>query len=211
MEKRAFARKGFTLAEVLIVLGVIGIIAALTIPTLMAEWKSRADAVRVKKFYSTTAQAIELAKIKQGNLDRLDYSAAGTNTNGPQLLAWFNDTLGKQLKVMKTYNNAHAVYYTTADGTDVYLDDLARTFPNEHGVTVGPGGPILVFTLDLNGYKSYDLARDANEKPPRRFQFYLTDDRGLVPAGLDAPSMCDSAPNSMSCTARVLEEGKTGY
>lgn len=33
---------GFTLAEVLITLGIIGVVAALTIPTLMQNYKDRA-------------------------------------------------------------------------------------------------------------------------------------------------------------------------
>ncbi len=57
---------GFTLAEVLIVLAVIGIIAALTIPTLMASWREQATVTRVKKAYSTLSQAYELIMVKSG-------------------------------------------------------------------------------------------------------------------------------------------------
>lgn len=35
-------RYGFTLAEVLITLGIIGVVAALTIPTLIQNYKDRA-------------------------------------------------------------------------------------------------------------------------------------------------------------------------
>ena len=37
----------FTLAEVLITLTIIGVIAALTIPTLMQKWSDHADVTRV--------------------------------------------------------------------------------------------------------------------------------------------------------------------
>src|SRR5574344_1534418 len=48
--KRNFA---FTLAEVLIVLGIIGIVAALTIPTLMMNAQKHEYVTGLKKFYST--------------------------------------------------------------------------------------------------------------------------------------------------------------
>ncbi len=42
-------RQAFTLAEVLITLGIIGIVAALTIPTLMQNANERANVVAPKK------------------------------------------------------------------------------------------------------------------------------------------------------------------
>ena len=40
--------KGFTLAEVLITLAVIGVVAAMTLPTLISNVKSKADAKKKK-------------------------------------------------------------------------------------------------------------------------------------------------------------------
>ena len=44
-------RNGFTLAEVLITLGIIGIVAAMTIPTLIANTRSSQYRSRLKKQY----------------------------------------------------------------------------------------------------------------------------------------------------------------
>src|SRR5574344_780724 len=46
-------RKAFTLAEVLIVLGIIGIVAAMTIPTLMNKVAKQEYVTELRKFYST--------------------------------------------------------------------------------------------------------------------------------------------------------------
>ena len=51
----------FTLAEVLIVLGIIGIVAELTIPTLMNNVQNQVTVVTVKKAYSTLSQAYTMA------------------------------------------------------------------------------------------------------------------------------------------------------
>lgn len=52
----------FTLAEVLITLGIIGVVAAMTIPSLIQSYKEKQTVVALKKFYSTMSQAFNLAK-----------------------------------------------------------------------------------------------------------------------------------------------------
>lgn len=51
-------KKGFTLAEVLITLGIIGIVAAMTIPTLITKNSNNETAAKLKKFYTTFSQAL---------------------------------------------------------------------------------------------------------------------------------------------------------
>ena len=51
---------GFTLAEVLITLTIIGVIAALTIPNLMQKWGDHADVQKVKEAYSILSNAYKL-------------------------------------------------------------------------------------------------------------------------------------------------------
>ena len=50
-------KKGFTLAEVLITLAIIGVVAALTIPTLMADSRYQLISSRIAKFRSVTEDA----------------------------------------------------------------------------------------------------------------------------------------------------------
>lgn len=50
-------KRAFTLAEVLITLGIIGVVAALTIPTLMANYKKSVAKNQFKKTYSTLTNA----------------------------------------------------------------------------------------------------------------------------------------------------------
>jgi len=51
-------KKGFTLAEVLITLGIIGVVAAITIPTLTTRAYKNQTATKVHKFYSVMNQTI---------------------------------------------------------------------------------------------------------------------------------------------------------
>ncbi len=59
MKKKYIA---FTLSEVLITLGIIGVVAAITMPTLINKHRSHALKVSFLKTYSTLANAAELAK-----------------------------------------------------------------------------------------------------------------------------------------------------
>lgn len=62
-------KKAFTLAEVLITLGIIGVVAAITIPTLMQKKAEQETAGKLKKAYSTLSQAFTLAVQENGTPD----------------------------------------------------------------------------------------------------------------------------------------------
>ena len=59
--------KAFTLAEVLITLGIIGIIAAMTLPAVVNKYKKLVTSARLKKFYSSMNQAILMAESEHGS------------------------------------------------------------------------------------------------------------------------------------------------
>lgn len=66
-------RQAFTLAEVLITLGIIGVVAAMTIPTLITNTKGAQYRAQFKKSLSTLNQA---ARMSQAQYD-FNYAAAG--------------------------------------------------------------------------------------------------------------------------------------
>ncbi len=59
-------KKAFTLAEVLITLGIIGVVAAMTIPPLMAKYRRQVAETRVSRTYSIITQAIKIAEENYG-------------------------------------------------------------------------------------------------------------------------------------------------
>ena len=61
------AKAAFTLAEVLITLGIIGIVAAMTMPALIANYKKKETATRLKKFNTVMTQAIMLSEVENGD------------------------------------------------------------------------------------------------------------------------------------------------
>lgn len=62
-------KNGFTLAEVLITLGVVGIVAAMTMPAIVGKYKDQILITQSKKTYSTISNAFNLLKAESGYSD----------------------------------------------------------------------------------------------------------------------------------------------
>ena len=58
----------FTLAEVLITLGVIGVVAAMTMPTLIRNYRDKETVVALKKINTEMSQALSMAITKHGDV-----------------------------------------------------------------------------------------------------------------------------------------------
>ena len=57
----------FTLAEVLITLGIIGVVAAITLPTVVQNYQKQATVAKLKKAYTTINQAVLLSIAENGD------------------------------------------------------------------------------------------------------------------------------------------------
>ena len=105
----------FTLAEVLITLGIIGVVAALTMPSLIANHTRSVVEARLEKFYSSINQAIRMAE--------LDYGPRETwfeDNNDPALQeAWIKKYIIPYMNVVKT----DAIRVRGADFFTIYFSD----------------------------------------------------------------------------------------
>lgn len=95
----------FTLAEVLITLGIIGVVAAMTIPTLMANHRKKVVETKLEKIYSVMNQAINLTNAEYGDVTNwiIDCGRSDSPTCSiNEVENWFNSTIGKHLETLKT-------------------------------------------------------------------------------------------------------------
>ena len=76
MNRRIKHLNAFTLAEVLITLGIIGVVAAVTLPTLISNYKKSVVETKVKKTYALIANAISMSEAKYGEM--AEWRACGT-------------------------------------------------------------------------------------------------------------------------------------
>jgi len=70
--------RGFTLAEVLITLVIVGIIASITIPSIVAQHQKRELETRFTKTYRTIMQAVNLAIAEHGEMSKWDWKEKET-------------------------------------------------------------------------------------------------------------------------------------
>lgn len=102
-------KKAFTLAEVLITLGVIGVVAAMTLPTLIQKYKRVVVETQLRREYALIANAVKWAEVDNGtgfqigagNFDETnDVNGFGYEHSE----AVFEQYFKKYFKIVYTYN-----------------------------------------------------------------------------------------------------------
>ena len=93
-------RKGFTLVEVMITLGVIGVVAAVTLPVLNQKIKEARTVNRLKQVYSTLSQAYTRAVQEHGTPDNWELIGYNSPEGSNNLMA----KLTPYLKVIQVCN-----------------------------------------------------------------------------------------------------------
>ncbi len=211
----------FTLAEVLVTLAVIGIVAAMTIPTLINNYRAAEMKTRLTKSYSLISQAFELMKIDNGGY--VDQNSYSKQTFAPVFQRYFKTVkanVGKVNNDMPFYKNfagnADFSRQLLDDGT-LYLPDGTLIFIEDPSI---PANHVFIF-VDINGVKKPNvLGKDL-------FGFYISDNK-LLPMGANdnaikkdrmfgdsVPSdeeddWCNETSNSLrnglSCTYKALND-----
>lgn len=183
-------KSGFTLAEVLITLVIIGVIAAMTVPTLMNNTNSQEFRSALKKAISALNQAVTMQYALEGTLIS-DYDAASTVVT---------DVFNARLNVINTGAGTDTTLWAgTGDGAcsgSVFItaDGLSyciQNFSNAKGSTSGAcdnagnnpcsNGSVNVL-IDVNGLKKPNTLTTNSSQPKDIYQAYLYSQR-VVPGG----------------------------
>lgn len=163
MEKR-----GFTLAEVLITLAIIGVVAALTLPNLSVDIQAAKIGPKLGKAVSMFEQANEALLNAEGvdSLTDAGYVAGEEDTH--------SIALSNYMKAIAVNEEEPLRLLTSKDGVDYYweFDDEPDTGDIPHKVKVGN------LTIDINGLESNPNAWGTDQ-----FAFALFDDGSLRPMG----------------------------
>ena len=224
-----YKKSGFTLAEVLITLGIIGIIAAMTIPTLISNSQKAQYVAALKRTYSMLSQVQGLLASDNG-----DFVSAMSNINSSE---GFASIFAKKMNVAKICNTASGIIGCLANKY-MYLNGDILTFANYHSSFVTVDGiaywferyssecssskssgitpPILdkqicgIIYVDINGPNRgpSKLGRDL-------FSFWVTN-RGVYPFGTGDPKQdidteCKIIDGGTTCTVKVLSEDAMNY
>ena len=171
-------KRAFTLAEVLITLGIIGVVAAITIPTVVAKYQKAQTVTVLKESYSILLQAMRLSQEENGSIDSWNTALSGHDFFHKYLanyLKWQNEYTSSQLKKEAPRYCLNGRLYT---GT-LYTDNISSHFTLLNGsmITSQIDGAGMIIGIDVNGFSTPNkVGRD-------NFMFYLTPPYGLVPMG----------------------------
>lgn len=111
----------FTLAEVLVTHGIIGVVAALTIPTLIANHKKKEVVTKLEKIYTIMNQAVLLSETENGDLAYwyLDCGPSNAYTcTSEDVMRWYNEYIGRHISTTKVIKSE-----TRNDNIELYFAD----------------------------------------------------------------------------------------
>ncbi len=225
---------GFTLSEVLITLGIIGVVAAMTMPSLINETNNLQFVSKLKKVNSVLAQATSMAVEEYGMIE--DWGITDGSDDGINVA--FN-IYSKSLNVIKDCGNdatggdcvaktklltlsgaAYSGSWSNASGfgadthtfilkdeTSLIFDVYSGSDASIQGVTRNKLKNYMLIIADVNGPKKPNkLGRDT-------FLFVLTQD-GIIPAGADMSddeSDCKKGGIGRHCAAKVIRSDSMDY
>lgn len=218
--------KAFTLAEVLITLGIIGIVSVMTMPTLINNTKNKQLETALNKSYSALAQVTQQVIL-------LDYGGQtpvnDSTSNFSTMVNFFQ----------KYYTNAERCNGQTAiNGCPLYtngFDFMRNNYKSYNGKTSNSiGNDALSNTVDNTTiyfdyatevetiYGQINIAIDVNswQKKPNKwghdiFMFYINKNGKLLPMGDENSkwpadefcSLTSTSPfNGYGCTIKALNE-----
>ena len=119
-------KKGFTLAEVLITLAIVGVVAALTIPTLLANTGARRYATQYKKVVSTLKQALLLGvahyDVDLSGLSATCKNGASDTIEDKTICGLFNSTLAGATFIPTTDLADYIVTYESGESESIAVD-----------------------------------------------------------------------------------------
>ena len=209
--------RGFTLAEVLITLVIIGVIAAMTIPTLINKTNNQELVSRLKKTYSTMAQATQRIIAEEGQ-PRADIGGWATSneavfnmykkylSKAKECSGRYSGCLSEPYKALdgspRTFDSVNKFALVMADGAEIYIADaVSEDCSSSYN---GVNGSCQAIIVDVNGGKKPNtLGRDT-------FKFALKEN-GLVPVGCDTSVDICTASGGWGCACKVLREGAMNY
>lgn len=209
-------KRAFTLAEILITLGIIGVVASLTIPTLVNNYRKKQFQSNLKKEYSVLLQALEMYKKDNGEylktsdcygkhaclkrniqpylkvlFDCGDYQSGNSSQN----CAFNGYYSGKY--TYKTYSGLQANENKLDDG-QLILNDGAQLLFEGNGYTTR-----FYVSVDINGYKKLP-----NKWGEDLFTFQLMESGKLLPMG--APETDFSYTNDSLLCSRTSQNDING-
>lgn len=214
-------KNGFTLAEVLITLGIIGIVAAMTLPILIQKYQDKSDYSQLQKVYSQLLQATLSVEQEYGSI-----SEWGMVANSEESSKLLHDRYKKYFKVLNTceYDVSVCLNHITYKASTGNFYNNFSALPR--AAFQLSDGTVLMFRPSMDAYALVDIYVDLNgwRKPNQLgndfFYFYYLRSANVVRPGGWYKTEQDKQSNFLSnclnaygfsCANWLLEKGNKDY
>ena len=210
---------GFTLAEVLITLGIIGVVAAMTMPSLIQKYQEKATVTALKNNFAIFSQAFQLALIEKGNLAGWEGFSELAYKNNDEGNHYQNDTNIMTSKVLLDAVSSHLKIVKTCGPKDNSCIDVSEEGGLQADSAVLQNGASFYFhpnrndravlVIDINGQN-----KGKNKTGIDMFKFFVSD-KGVIPFGNETDNYfetdCNKSRNYGGCTAWVIYNENMDY
>jgi len=212
------------LAEVLITLGIIGVVAALTMPSIIEKHQKRVTVAQLKKSYSLLNQALQRSIAENGDVSTWDYALSQTEFPEKYFLPYMH-VVGK--KINHRTRNSSDTYsfdywpsgygYPLADGT---LIRFASFLPgNSYDWSMNYA---LYILIDVNGKKgpnragrdvfSFTLPTERSKAKNRKLNtiqpdYYYVDNVKTAAHSCTPKGVSTDAYTGRGCTLWIMQDG----
>ena len=131
-------KKAFTLAEVLITLGIIGVVAAMTLPGLVQNYQKKVKVTALEAAYSQIRQAVRMSEVKNG-----------------EIREWHLTQMSEEVQVYRCQQNKKFV--------QEYIEPYLKAVHKDELISSGTPYNYSYYTLDgalvnSNGHTHYSIA-----------------------------------------------------
>ena len=210
-------QKAFTLAEVLITLVIIGVVAAITVPNVINNTNNEELVIKLKKAFSIFSQATDQIIMEEGPATewatpRHIYELYKSKLNIAKDCGTDSGCISQgNFKLIggsidgANYDTASNVFkLVLSDGTQVIFNGGSKWcngYNNGENGTIDACSFILV---DVNGEKKPNtIGKDVHA--------FAIKENGLYPTGCDIDDLCSKNYSGFACTCKVLYDGKIYY
>lgn len=197
--------KAFTLAEVLLTLGIIGVVAAMTIPNLVKYNQKQQTISRLKKSYANLSQVVRQSEQVNGYNDTWDW---GTSGDADSVLASFNTYWRPYLKIMKNCSSMQDCGYKsgikdlTGAGVNGVYSPTTRV-----SVMLADGFLLIVWSTTKSVVVDINAGIAPNIYGIDVFNFVLDAKKGLVPLGATSDFGSNCKTYGQFCAAKIIADG----
>ena len=214
-------KKGFTLAETLITMVIVGVVAAITIPLMVVNFQKEETVTRLKKAYSSICQTTNKAQADYGSIPTWTIN----DTSAESALDFVNTYIAPYMRITKApttyaqggwdnvYYGLNKTRYTyPSNAVRFYLDDgtsITTKFAEANRLTV---------EIDINGdRKPNKYGRDKFEMNYCVQRSTLCGLLGLIPdqfhltredlLSTSNTYRCNKARTGHECLAVIIKDG----